>query len=174
MVTTVLVSTQVLKGFEIFKGLSDSELSKIAEVCRERTFKAGDPILEEGTRAKELHLCRSGKVDITVWIREPWNIGVTVHQVEAGEVFGWSALVSPYIHTASAVAVEPVQEIYINGSELLDLFDNNPRIGYVVMTNVAVSIRLRLAQTTKKLSIDWLSSSGPEGSSSSWGEQGKR
>jgi len=169
-----MVDAQVLKGFGIFKGLSDSELSKIAEVCQERSFNVGDRILEEGTRAKELHLCRSGKVDITVWIREPWNINVTVHQVEAGDVFGWSALVSPYIHTASAVVVEPVQEIYIKGSEILDLFDQNPRIGYVVMTNVAASIRLRLAQTTKKLSIDWLSSGGPASSSSSWGEQGKR
>ena len=60
-------------------------------------------------------------------------------------------------------------------SEILDLFDNNPRIGYVVMTNVAASIRGRLAHTTKKLSVDWLSSGGPaSSSSSSWGEPGKR
>ena len=170
-----MVNAQVLKGVEIFKGLSDSELSQIAELCHERAFKMGDCILEEGTRAKELHLCCSGKVDITVWIKAPWNSNVTVHQVEVGEVFGWSSLVAPYIHTASAISVEPVQEIYIKGSELLDLFDQNPRIGYIVMTNVATSIRQRLAQTTKKLSIDWLCSGGPASSPvSSWGEPGKR
>ena len=170
-----MVDAHVLKGFEIFKGLGDSELSKIAEICHERTFKVGERILEEGTRAKEIHFCRSGKVDVTVWIREPWNNDFAVHQVQAGEVFGWSALVAPYIHTASAVVMEPVQEIYIKGTELLDLFDQNPRIGYVVMTNVAASIRERLAHTTKKLSVDWLSSGGPTSSpSSSWGEPGKR
>src|SRR4030042_2788664 len=116
-----MVNAQILKGFGLFKGLGDKQLDKIAELCRERSLRGGERVFEEGTRATDIHLCRRGKVDIMIWVREPWNKNVVVHRAEAGELFGWSALVAPYTYTASAECVEDEQEININGSQLLDL-----------------------------------------------------
>ena len=170
-----MVNAKILRGFGLFKGLGDKQLDKIAELCKERSLREGERVFEEGTRATDIHLCRSGKVDIMIWVREPWNKNVVVHRAEAGELFGWSALVVPYTYTASAECVEDGQEIYINGSQLLDLFDQDPRMGYVVMKNVTSDVSTRLTQTRQKLSIEWLSAGTPlSAHSTAWGEPRKR
>jgi len=170
-----MVSALALKGFEIFKGLEEGELARIVSLCSERAMSQGETIFPEGTRAKNLHLCRSGKVDLLIWVREPWNKNVTVHRAEAGELFGWSAVVAPYTYTASAECVEDGEEIRITGSALLELFDQHPRIGFVVMKNISTDISARLTQIRQKLSIEWLASGMPSPSSSStWGEPKKR
>jgi CRP-like cAMP-binding protein len=170
-----MVNALVLKGFGLFRGLDEKELAKIAELCSERAMSQGETICSEGTRAKTVHLCRSGKVDIVMWVREPWNKNVVVHRAEAGEVFGWSALVAPYTFTASAECVESGEEILISGSALLDLFDQNPHIGYVVIRDLSTEISARLTQIRQKFSIEWLASgiqSAPD--ASPWGEPKKR
>jgi CRP-like cAMP-binding protein len=170
-----MVSALALKGFEIFKGLEEGELARIVSLCSEHAMSQGETIFSEGTRAKSLHLCRGGKVDLLIWVREPWNKNVTVHRAEAGELFGWSAVVAPYTYTASAECVEDGEEIRITGSALLELFDQHPRIGFVVMKNISTDISARLTQIRQKLSIEWLASGMPSPSSSStWGEPKKR
>ena len=170
-----MVNALVLKGFGLFRGLDEKELAKIAELCSERAMMQGETICSEGTRAKNIHLCRSGKVDIEMWVREPWNKNVVVHRAEAGEVFGWSALVAPYTFTASAECVESGGEILIPGSALLELFDQNPHIGYVVMRDLSTEISARLTQIRQKFSIEWLASGIPSAPDSSpWGEPKKR
>lgn len=149
-----MVSTQVLKEFGLFQGLDDSELTKIAELCNERTLDEGTLYFDQGKEAKEIHLCRSGKVDIVVRLREPWGIEVTVHKAGGGEVFGWSSLVEPYIYTASAKIVERTEDIYIKASDLSKLFEENTRIGYIFMRNLSAVISSRLTEYRQKLSVE--------------------
>jgi signal-transduction protein with cAMP-binding, CBS, and nucleotidyltransferase domain len=61
-----MVTVEILKGFELFKGLSENSLAKIAELCHPYTIREGDRIFAEGTKARDVHLCRSGKVDILI------------------------------------------------------------------------------------------------------------
>jgi len=168
-----MVNVEVLKEFELFKGLAEDSLPKIAELCHLYTMREGDRIFAEGTRARDIHLCRSGKVDIAIWMGQPWNRNIAVHRAERGEVFGWSALVAPYIYTASAECVESGEEMRLKGTELLSLFGNNPDIGYSIMENLSSNISLRLTQTRQRLVSEWLSSAWPT-NSSAWGEPGKR
>lgn len=170
-----MATINVLKGFDLFKGLHDNDLSKIAELCHVHTLQEGDHIFKEGTRATDIHLCHSGKVDVTIWIREPWNKNVIVHRVEPGELFGWSALVAPHTYTASAECVEPGEEIRVNGHALLAMLDEHPAVGYRIMTNLDTEISARLMQTRQKLSMEWLAAGSVTSSSSSaWGEPGRR
>jgi CRP/FNR family transcriptional regulator, cyclic AMP receptor protein len=170
-----MITAQLLRGFSVFKGLNDNQLNKIAELCKERSLKQGEHIFEEGTRAIDVHLCRSGKVDLMIWVREPWNRNVIVHQAEAGELFGWSALVVPFTYTATAECVEAGQVIYIRGSLLLDLFDEDNHMGYTVMRNIAGDVSVRLTQTRQKLSTEWLNAGMPSlVTSTAWGEPEKR
>ena len=145
-----MVTVEVLKGFELFKGLADDSLAKLAELCHLYTMHEGNRIFAEGTGARDIHLCRSGKVDISIWVGQPWNKNIAVHRASAGEVFGWSALVAPYTYTASAECVESGEEIRIKGSELLPMFAQNPFIGYAIMENHSANISLRLTQTRQR------------------------
>jgi CRP-like cAMP-binding protein len=168
-----LVTVEVLKQFDLFKGLAEDSLAKIAELCHQYAMREGDRIFAEATRARDVHLCHSGKVDIAIWMGQPWNKNIAVHRAERGEVFGWSALVAPYIYTASAECVEAGEEIRLKGSELLTLFGQNPLMGYTIMENLSANISLRLSQTRQRLVSEWLGSAWPS-NSSTWGEAGKR
>ena len=149
-----MVNIQVLKEIGVFEGLDDGELAKIAELCHERTLDAGVLYFSQGHNATELHLCRSGKVDIMVRLIEPWGIEVTVHTIKGGGVFGWSSLVEPHIYTASAKCVERTEEIYIKAADLTKLFERNHNMGYVLMRNLAAVISSRLTEYQQKLSVE--------------------
>ena len=82
-----MVSSQILKEFVLFNGLDNSELSQIAVICHERSLDDGALCFVQGNKAMEIHLCRSGEVNIVVKIHEPWGMEVTVHTAKAGELF---------------------------------------------------------------------------------------
>jgi CRP/FNR family cyclic AMP-dependent transcriptional regulator len=168
-----MVTVQRLKEFELFKGLSDSDLERIAELCHLHTLHEGDRILEEGTRATNLHILCSGKVDIVTWVKKPWNKYVRVHQAQPGEVFGWSALVAPYNYSASAICAEDGEEIRIRSTDLLALFHQHHHIGYTIMENLAADIGARLIQMRQSLITEWQSAPAST-SSSAWGEPRRR
>ena len=169
-----MVNAQFLKQFGLLEDLDDSELAKIAEIGKEHSLRKGEAIFAEGTKATHIHLLMRGKVEFAMWVRDPWNKNVTVHKAHAGEAYGWSALVPPYEHTGSTTCVEDGEEIRIKGSELLELFDQNPHMGFVVMRNLTGDMRAWLMQTRKSLSIEWLAGSSSPGDSSAWGEAGRR
>jgi len=168
-----MITVQHLKEFELFKGLTDSDLDRIAELCHLHTLHEGDRILDEGTRATNLHICSGGKIDIVTWVKKPWNKYVRVHQAQQGEVFGWSALVAPYNCSASAICAEDGEEIRIRGADLLALFHQHPHIGYTIMENLAADISARLIQTRQSLISEWQSALQPT-TSSAWGEPKRR
>ncbi|MFC1899674.1 Crp/Fnr family transcriptional regulator [Chloroflexota bacterium] len=149
-----MVIIQFLKENELFKGLGDNELARIAELCHIRTLEAGAMYFAQGHKATELHLCRSGKVAVMVRLREPWGIEVTVRMVNGGGIFGWSSLVEPYIYSASAKCVERTEDIFIKAEALIKFFDKNPDVGYVFMRNLASIIASNLTEYRHKLTVE--------------------
>ena len=147
-----MISHEILKVFSLFKGINDEVLKDIAELCHEHGYREGTPCFLQGRNATELYLCRSGKVDVTVQVREPWGMEVTVHTARAGELFGWSAMLEPYVYTASAKCQERTKVICINRSDLTDFFRKKPEVGYLVMTNLGTVISSRLTESRLKLS----------------------
>jgi signal-transduction protein with cAMP-binding, CBS, and nucleotidyltransferase domain len=145
---------QELKPFDLFKGLNDEELGKIAPLANERSMEKGAVCCKQGKDARELHLCRSGKVSIIYHHFEAPTVYVKIHTAGAGEAFGWSTLVEPYKYTASVVCEEKTVEYYFRQSDLFKLFDAEPRIGYVVMKNLGAIIGSRVTEYGKRLSRD--------------------
>jgi len=149
-----MISAQVLKEFRLFKGFNDSELVKVVEICHEKTIGTGKVLFKQGNKASKLHLCRSGIVDIVVWLNQPHGIEVTVHKVKPGEVLGWSSLVEPYIYTASAKCSEKADIIYTDASDLIELFRKDSHIGYIFMKNLSTVISSRLAEYRHKFGVE--------------------
>ena len=147
-----MISSQILKEFKLFNGLDDSELAKIAEFCYERSLKSNTICFNQDRDATDVHLCRSGEVDIIIQLYEPWGTEVRVHKIRKGEVFGWSALLEPHTYTSSAKCAGIVEEVYIKGPDLLNLLEQNLHMGYVVMRNLSAIISSRLTQDRQRLS----------------------
>jgi CRP-like cAMP-binding protein len=144
-----MVSTEILKSFSLFSGLSQTELAGIAKLCRQRAYESGSVIFTIGGTATDVYLLETGKVDIQIEFKiHDYEVMTTVYTVGKGEIFGWSALVPPHRLTASARCEGKADVIMINGKELLEFLEKDKRIGYVVMKNLSALISSRLASTT--------------------------
>jgi len=49
---------QLLKGVEVFDGLSDAELKRIAGICQEARYQKGDMITTQGETGDEMFIIR--------------------------------------------------------------------------------------------------------------------
>lgn len=140
---------QALKRSELFLGLEDDELWQIAMLssCTMETYKKGEVIFEQGHHSENLYILDQGQVDLEMeTVRAPNQSGnrLVVDIITKGGIFGWSALVPPYIFTKHAIAAETSRVVSINGQELSNLLDSNPQLGYKVMKGFSHVIAWRL------------------------------
>ncbi len=146
-----MISPEVLNRFKLFSGLENSELAMIAELCHERTVEDGKICFKQGNQSTNLHFCLKGKVDMFVWISEPWGLEIKVHTATEGDIFGWSALFYPYTYSTSAKCDGQVEELYIKGAELMQICEQYPRIGFILLRNLSATISGRLTEYRKEL-----------------------
>ena len=140
-----------LHKVDIFHGLSDAQLAKIARLCRVTDYPPGATVFAEGAEANALWLVGKGRVALRMEV----NLGraaaarhATVDALGEGEGFGWSALVAPHMLTMSAVCLEPCRLIRVDAKRLRHLMSRDPYLGHVVMCHICeiVSSRLREAR----------------------------
>ena len=140
---------EVLQRSEVFVGLHDDDLTKIAllPLIRFETFEAGEIISAAGDTAENLYILVEGQVHLNLLIEfEKNNLAkeITVDTVHQGSVFGWSALVQPYAFSRTSICTEKSKVLAINGKELMGLMDSDEYIGYEVMRSIACVIASRL------------------------------
>lgn len=156
---------QVLKECQVFAALTDAELEKIVSLAVEREYEVGATILGEGDSAEELFILQEGKVALQMTLPiapAPMSRRVTVDVVTKSEVFGWAAIVEPYVYTFAAVCLQKTKVIAISGSKLRALLHDNHRIGYEVLKGLIKVVDSRLDDTRHLLVSERLLAPKPE------------
>jgi len=153
-----MVSPEVLRRYPFFAGLNHDNLVTIADSAEHRKYGAGDSFFHEGEDIKHFYLVEDGTVaivmelpdrDVKHSVSEQFTgsmktKGVTVSTVGPGEVFGWSGLVPPQRTSAGALAETDCRVVEFDAQKLLELFDENPDLGYLMTQKAARVIRRRL------------------------------
>jgi CRP-like cAMP-binding protein len=112
---TVDLSTHV--GSTWFgSAMSTHCLTTLAGIARAYEAPAGAQLLAEGDHTPELSLLIKGRVTLSQ--RMPGREPVILMTVEAGDIFGWTALLPPYAATSTVTATEPVEVIAFDGTRL--------------------------------------------------------
>jgi len=140
---------ETLRNCSLLRGLSDSELEKLFPFCREEIHEAGALISRQGDPSHTIRIVESGKVALQVdlHISRSMEESATIDVVTRGGTLCLSALIEPHILTGSVTCLEPTRLIAIEEADLKPLFDENPRVAYQVMSNLAEIVRLRLIRT---------------------------
>ena len=145
-----MVSADLLKGYDFFKGFAEEEIKKLADIAVEQSYKAGFQIWKKGDPAKTLYLLEGGKVvlgmDTYMGTARP-PMQVTVDIVTKGEAMGWSAVIEPYVYTLGARCIDDSSSIAFDGAKLRELLNKDIKIGYVFMHATAKVIATRLTHT---------------------------
>jgi len=144
-----MITAQELKGYKLFSGLTENELSEIAKIARRTTCDRSSVIFNPETPSEEIFLVEGSNDAIQIEIPlGPHEEKIVIHTLSKGETFGWASLGSQHVKTATARCLEQTSIIAINGKKLMQLLEMNNHMGYLVMKNLNDVINTRLAYTT--------------------------
>ena len=144
-----MVQIDQLKKINFFEGFSPAQLQQIATHCIEKEYSAGEVICQENEPATHLYFLSKGLMDVVIQL--PRGNPVTALTIYPGELFGWSALVAPYLFTSSAVTKEPSMVITLEAAILKGLFSTDTELGYEIMARIAATASQRLRETRQQL-----------------------
>ncbi|MFP4475156.1 MAG: cyclic nucleotide-binding domain-containing protein [Desulfatibacillaceae bacterium] len=143
-----MATMDFLEKVRIFHGLNDDQLNKVDTCCEEAEYSRGDRLFKDGETAGYIYFLVDGKVDLRFDLpgRETSEEN-NVTSIQPGQTFGWSSLVPSNIYSLSSYAASRVVKVIRAKREcLLKLFESDPAMGHVVMTNLAEVISTRFGQ----------------------------
>lgn len=136
--------TRYLLSVETFEGLNSSELEQIASICVEKTLQPGDLLTTQGVPGDELFIITQGFVEILVLSSAEGRSKALVN-LGPGQIIGEMALVDKGPRSATVKALsEPTVVQVIRHQEFDELCQQNTRIGYIVMRNLAIDLSFKL------------------------------
>ncbi|MBW2623421.1 MAG: cyclic nucleotide-binding domain-containing protein [Deltaproteobacteria bacterium] len=150
-----MVDLEFLRTVDVLEGLDDEQLGVICENCLEKSFRKDAKIFSRGDTALHLCIVKQGRVDLRINLP-----GVpaalpdhTIASLTKAATFQWSSLVKPHLTRLSSYSASDLCEIVmIHRESLLNIFENDSRIGYTVMSNLAVIIGDRFTRLQEEAS----------------------
>ena len=140
---------EILAGVPLFEGLEPEQLELIAGCGSNVGFDEGDYLFREGDHADTFFLLRHGAVALELFT--PPRGSLTIETLEAGEVVGWSWLFAPYSWHFDARAGSLVRATAFDGACLRTKCENDPALGYALMSRFARVMIGRLQMTRLRL-----------------------
>ncbi len=134
-----------LRRVQLFRGLEPQQLSLIARLASQQSFRAGDTVFTQGQPATHLYLLLRGKVAIR--FKPEDGEALPVAQLESGGVFGWSAALGHGQYTSGAFCTSDCETLVIAGDALRRLCETHPETGVLVLERLAEVIAQRLEST---------------------------
>jgi CRP-like cAMP-binding protein len=130
---------------DMLRGVAAADAARLAALGSRVHVPTGTQLFELGSDAQDVYLIDRGRIALTL----PMRIGarqedVLVEERIAGQMVGWSGLIPPHRFTLKASAQIDTDVIVLPRAPLLEFFDANPAIGYVVMRNLASVVGQRL------------------------------
>ena len=152
----------MLKRCEVFVGLEDADLQKIAQLqsWQKNSYNAGDYIFRQDTMARDFFILEEGEVNLLLTVEADISNStkeIPVDNVTTGDVFGWSSLVAPHALTMSAICIKPSTVFTVSGTELITLLDQDHTLGYDVMKGLVRVIGARFRDLRRRFAASYKS-----------------
>lgn len=142
---------ELLKKIELFRGLTDSELSQVASICQERSLSSGDLFAVEGEPGHEMCIIKRGLMEIELKQGQDLPPKAIIH-LGTGQLIGEMSLVDHANRSATVRAIQsPTSILVINHQDFHDLCKQNSHIGYIVMKNMASDLSFKLRHSSLEL-----------------------
>jgi CRP-like cAMP-binding protein len=152
----------VLSQADMFSELTETQLGLVATLCEAVRYQRGQVLLRENERTDEMYVIGRGAVEVLV---NPETVSaasnrrgrfqqaepVVLTELHQGQVFGEVSLVDQGIRSATIrVSQDNTFLLRIPRSQLMQLCDTYPVLGYRLMRNLAAELAVKIRNT------DWL------------------
>jgi CRP-like cAMP-binding protein len=128
------------KESDLFKGVSQRVLNEIGKKSEEAFFSKDSIIFRAEEEAVYIYELAEGAVDIVVSEKDNMHYSV----MRPNEIFGWSALVEPYVYTATARCTTDVKVVRITRDVIEEAVKHHPAEGLIIYKHLAGLIGQRL------------------------------
>jgi CRP-like cAMP-binding protein len=139
---------RALAGHHFTQGLNEPHRKRLAVGAKPFTAKTGDLLFREGEVAHAFYLILSGHVGIGTHLGERGT--VPIQTVGAGEVAGWSWLLSPFRWQFDARAEDTVTALVFDAVWLRGLCEQDHDLGYHLAKQLLAVIAARVASARLK------------------------
>ena len=134
--------TEVTRNSDIFQGLSDGELSQLAQICKMISYKAGETICCEGECGNEIYVLAEGRASVRA--KRTGKKRSKIGTIVQGEIFGEMSIIEDLPRVADLVTDVDSKLVVIDKFELENLMNRNCHLGKVVMQNMAKGLSRKL------------------------------
>ena len=174
-----MADREILSNFSIFSNMSNDTLTEIAQRAEILEFEPDEDIFQQDEPANNFYGLLEGELALIIMYSEKevnhdidyeesilvkdeiLERPIEIDTIQAGEVFGWSALIkAPSQWTATARCVERSKVFCIKADDLRDIFDINPKQGYIFIGRLSTIIAQRLHHRQEKLVEAWAEAFG--------------
>ncbi len=128
-----------LENIELFAGLPDEQLAKLADHVRQRVYPAGAIVVNEGDEAHGMFIVDAGA--LKVFVTEENGKEVTLSLLGQDDYFGELALLDEAPRSASVITIERSTLLQISRSDFLDVLAANPGSMQIIVRNLVGRIR---------------------------------
>ena len=137
-----------LKKISLFKDLTNDELKKVSKLFKEKSFRKGAVIWEEGSPEQGLHVIDAGKVSISRKTKD--NNKQVLAILKKDGFIGELSLLDGRSHSASAEALMKTNLLIIRKADFDKLLNKNPQIAYKIVRDMAIEISHTLRNMNDK------------------------
>jgi CRP-like cAMP-binding protein len=144
----------------LFKGLTETQLRKIVRIMSEADIEAGTLITTEGANEDTIFILIKGEVEISKRLLMPLLSSASDKQEKSlirlsekdHPFFGEMALFEENPErSASVTALKTCKVAVLKKNEFLNILEQNPEIGIVVIKNIATELTNRLVKANKDI-----------------------
>ena len=146
-----MISKEDILKFKIFEGVVHEELDAVFEISEEIVYNSGDLILEESSYGadSDFYIILQGNVKVELeasHIQSDDKVNKRLAVLKYSDVFGEMGLLRSRRRSARVSAYSDLKVLKINQKKLFQLFVYNPRLGYLIMKNLAAILSDRIME----------------------------
>lgn len=160
-----MVSPELIRRYRFFAGLEYEHIVELAKLGEELSVENGHVFFREGELLDHFYLILEGAIAVVLPVTDreaaqsvsdqlmgtvPTK-DVLLNTVEAGEVFGWAALLPPHQAEASVRALVDCRVIQFDGKALREKLEEDCRLGFFIVQRAAQVLRDRLKEARLQL-----------------------
>ena len=146
-----MIPKEDLQKFKIFEDISLEEMDAIFEISNEVYYKPGEIILEESSYGadSDFYIILQGNVKVELQasqIDSDDKLNKRLAVLKNSDVFGEMGLLRKRRRSAQVSAYSDLTVLKVNQKKLFQLFVYNPRLGYMIMKNLAAILSDRIME----------------------------
>ena len=138
---------KVLETCELFRGLDESNIERIAGLCQVETYEPGEYVFRQGDFGEHLYVIAEGRI----FLERAVDLGarkgrVVIGILGKGRVFGcWSTLLDESHNLMSSATSEKTTKVLVmNGKELREMMLGDMGLGFNVVEKLCFLLRNRI------------------------------